>query len=151
MILTDEEKQALLKEWDSNILLDLIEGVESTVLEKLRQQEPVAWAAFDDNGNIRIWSSASETMRKLAADEGMELAPQYAAPVPAAVPDDVAKNAARWNAMSTLMFLGNLEITQDDEGGYSISIDPAENIIGVTWKGCTPEEAIDAAMQKGGE
>lgn len=41
MILTEEEKQALLKEWGSNILLDLIEDVEAAVLEKLRQQEPV--------------------------------------------------------------------------------------------------------------
>ena len=36
---------------------------------------PLAWAVFADNGNIRIWSSASEPVRKLAAENGMRLIP----------------------------------------------------------------------------
>lgn len=41
---------------------------------------PVAWAVFADNGNIRIWSSASEPVRKLAEETGMKLVPLYAIP-----------------------------------------------------------------------
>lgn len=36
---------------------------------------PLAWAVFADNGNIRIWSSASEPVRKLAEENGMRLIP----------------------------------------------------------------------------
>ena len=100
MILTDEDVKALKLEVygphkcavEVDVLRTvLVKMTEAVLLEKLRQQEPVAWAAFADNGNIRIWTSASETMRKLAADNSMELPPLYAAPVPAAVPDDVVK------------------------------------------------------------
>lgn len=41
---------------------------------------PVAWAVFSDNGNIRIWSSDREPVRKLAEAEGMKLVPLYAIP-----------------------------------------------------------------------
>lgn len=41
---------------------------------------PVAWAVFAANGNIRIWSSASEPVRKLAEAEGMNLVPLYTIP-----------------------------------------------------------------------
>lgn len=41
---------------------------------------PVAWAVFADNGNIRIWSSASEPVRKLAEAEGLKLVPLYVIP-----------------------------------------------------------------------
>lgn len=44
------------------------------------QGVPVAWAAFEGNGNIRIWTSAPENVRKLAEAVGMELTPLYAAP-----------------------------------------------------------------------
>lgn len=37
--------------------------------------EVVAWAAFADNGNIRVWTSASEDVRELAESVGMELVP----------------------------------------------------------------------------
>lgn len=39
---------------------------------------PVAWAVFADNGNIRIWSSVNEPVRKLAEEQGMKLTPLYA-------------------------------------------------------------------------
>lgn len=51
-----------------------------TQLARQCQGEPVAWAAFADNGNIRIWTSAPENVRKLADSVGMELTPLYAAP-----------------------------------------------------------------------
>jgi len=60
--------------------------------------------------------------------------------------ESLERDAARWRTMSSLMFLGEVELTQNDEGGYSISIDPVETIIGKTWDGDSPEEAIDAAM-----
>lgn len=57
-------------------------------------------------------------------------------------------DAERWQAMSALMFICNLELKQDEDGGYSISVDPVENIIGKTFTGDTPEEAIDKARGK---
>ena len=56
------------------------------------------------------------------------------------------KDAARWCSIHALMFIGNVELSQCEDGGYSISIDPVENIIGKTWVGDTPEDAIDAAI-----
>lgn len=38
---------------------------------------PLAWAAFTPNGNIRIWTSAPDDVRKLAEQAGMELTPLY--------------------------------------------------------------------------
>lgn len=63
------------------------------------------------------------------------------------------KDAERWSKIAALMFIGNVELTQDDDGGYSISVDPVENIAAQSWSGGTPEEAIDAAPDalKGGE
>ena len=58
-------------------------------------------------------------------------------------------DAERWRTLSALMFLGNVECTQDADGGYRIELDPAENMLGVSWEGNSPEEAIDAAMAKG--
>ena len=57
---------------------------------------PVAWAVFADNGNIRIWSSASEPVRKLAEAEGMKLVPLYAIPdgfalVPIELPKEITR------------------------------------------------------------
>lgn len=42
------------------------------------QQDPVAYALFASNGNIRIWSTDSEPVRKLAEAEGLTLVPLYA-------------------------------------------------------------------------
>ena len=58
-------------------------------------------------------------------------------------------DAERWRMLSALMFLGNVECTQDADGGYRIELDPAENMLGVSWEGNSPEEAIDAAMIAG--
>ena len=53
-------------------------------------------------------------------------------------------DAERWQKISTLMFIGNVELNQDEDGGYSISVDPVENIVAQSWSGDSPEEAIDA-------
>lgn len=42
-----------------------------------RRVGPRAWAAFTPDGNIRIWTSAPEDVRKLAERVGMELTPLY--------------------------------------------------------------------------
>ena len=61
--------------------------------------------------------------------------------------ESLRKDAERWAAMSALMFLGDIECTQDD--GYTICVEPVENIVGKCWNGDTPEEAIDDAMAQG--
>ena len=63
--------------------------------------------------------------------------------------ESLKRDAERWRTMSALMFLGNVECTQDADGGYRIELDPAENMLGVSWEGNSPEEAIDDAMAKG--
>ena len=63
--------------------------------------------------------------------------------------DELRRDAERWRTLSALMFLGNVECTQDADGGYRIELDPAENMLGVSWEGNSPEEAIDAAMAQG--
>lgn len=45
--------------------------------------KPVAWALFAPNGNIRMWSTDSEAVRKVAAAEGWPLTPLYPGPVAA--------------------------------------------------------------------
>lgn len=66
-----------------------------------------------------------------------------AAPQPEPVDADLRRDAERWRKMATLMFIGNVELNQDEDGGYSISVDPVENILGKTWCGNSPDEAID--------
>ena len=39
--------------------------------------EPVAWAVFAENGNIRIWSPTSEAVEKMAEREGLTVIPLY--------------------------------------------------------------------------
>lgn len=44
--------------------------------------EPVAWAHFAKNGNIRIWTSAAKEAVRIAKENGIELIPLYTAPQP---------------------------------------------------------------------
>lgn len=44
--------------------------------------EPVAYALFAKNGNIRVWTSAPREVQRLAAEEGLELSPIYTHPSP---------------------------------------------------------------------
>ena len=64
-----------------------------------------------------------------------------------------ALNAARWEKIETLMILGDVELNQEEDGGYRIFIDPVENYKATSWYGDTPEQAIDAALAsvQGGE
>lgn len=60
--------------------------------------------------------------------------------------DAAMKDAERWRTIELLMFLGNVELNQDEDGGYSIGLDPVEKIVAQRWEGDSPEEAIDAAI-----
>ena len=42
--------------------------------------KPVAWAIFAENGNIRIWSPANESIEKMAERDGLTVTPLYALP-----------------------------------------------------------------------
>jgi len=42
--------------------------------------KPVAWAVFADNGNVRLWSTDCEALRKFATDNGLCLTPLYTHP-----------------------------------------------------------------------
>ena len=44
-------------------------------------QEPVAYAIFAENGNIRIWSTESQHVKRIAQEKGLSLVTLYAAPV----------------------------------------------------------------------
>jgi hypothetical protein len=56
------------------------------VADSPQTSRPVAWALFAPNGNIRMWSTDSEAVRKVAAAEGWPLTPLYAGPAPAEQP-----------------------------------------------------------------
>lgn len=45
------------------------------------EQEPVAYAIFAENGNIRLWSTESQHVKRIAQEKGLSLVPLYAAPV----------------------------------------------------------------------
>jgi len=48
-------------------------------------QEPVAWAVFADNGNIRIWSTIAEEVRTITKTQGLKISPLYTTPPAAPV------------------------------------------------------------------
>lgn len=50
-------------------------------------QEPVAYAIFAENGNIRLWATEPQHVKRIAAEQGLSLVKLYAAPqaAPAAV------------------------------------------------------------------
>jgi hypothetical protein len=45
------------------------------------EQKPVAYAIFAENGNIRLWSTESQHVKRIAQEKGLSLVPLYAAPV----------------------------------------------------------------------
>lgn len=61
------------------------------------------------------------------------------------------KDASRWRAIETLMILGDVELKQDGDGGYSIYVEPVENIVSQGWEGDTPEQVADAVVAKLGD
>lgn len=54
--------------------------------------------------------------------------------------------AARWDAVETLMILGDVELTQAEDGGYRIFVEPVENILPTAWDGNTPDEVADKVI-----
>jgi hypothetical protein len=56
-----------------------------------RTVRPCAWAAFTPEGNIRVWTSAPEEVRKLAERVGFELTPLYGPDAMAAERERCAK------------------------------------------------------------
>ncbi len=55
-------------------------ATENAAIQPAGEAKAVAWAAFADNGNIRIWTSVADDVRKLAESNGLELVPLYATP-----------------------------------------------------------------------
>lgn len=60
--------------------------------------------------------------------------------------DALRVNAARWDAIETLMIIGDVELTQAEDGGYCIAVEPVENILATAWGGDTPEQAADMVV-----
>jgi predicted RNase H-like HicB family nuclease len=56
------------------------------------------------------------------------------------------KISERWDLIETLMYIGDVELRQDEDGGYSVSVEPVENILAQRWTGNSPEEVIDSAI-----
>ena len=52
-------------------------------LTEIAATEPVAWVRYAENGNIRIWTSASDHSVKLAKETGEPLTPLFTRPMPA--------------------------------------------------------------------
>lgn len=44
------------------------------------EQKPVAYAIFAENGNIRLWSTEPQHVKRIAQEKGLSLVPLYAAP-----------------------------------------------------------------------
>lgn len=61
--------------------------------------EPVAWAHFAKNGNIRIWTSAANEAVRIAKENGIDLMPLYPAPQP----DRVAELTAEVERLRNLL------------------------------------------------
>lgn len=86
--------------------------------------EPVAWAGFAENGNIRIWTCAPENVEELGKCVGMNLKPLYLT-APAVQAEDV-RNQAQWISVDderkpeerkpVLLFVRTLTRGEDDEG-----------------------------------
>lgn len=66
---------------DENGVKDLETFAQLVIAEYVKGLVPVAWSAFAENGNIRIWTSAPDDVLKLAKQVGIDLAPLYALPI----------------------------------------------------------------------
>lgn len=72
-----------------------------------RRGEPVAWAAFADNGNIRIWTAKKGEAKRLSEQVGQTLRPLYAAPQPAVQSEaEVVETCRAMGANSFAEFFG---------------------------------------------
>lgn len=127
-ILTNEEKHELLKGFGSNILLDLIEATEAAVLEKLKQQKPVEFWLCKSCG---YYYNGPVTSCDCMASDAPEMVQLYTTPIPAAVLEDMVKDAERYRWLRHAM---------------PHQVRAINNLEEYEW-----DEAIDAAMLKGGE
>ena len=82
----------------ARIGMDALLGIDSTpklqrfatlLLERFGQtvvqQEPVAYAIFAENGNIRIWATEPQHVKRIAEEKGLSLVELYTHPAPAEV------------------------------------------------------------------
>jgi hypothetical protein len=95
--------------------------------------QPVAWALFAPNGNIRMWSINSEAVHKVAADEGWPLTPLYAAPPTA---DFEFSHAAMDDLCKRMIELGRQQVAEPAASawwalamGAAASIEDAANCL----------------------
>ena len=133
-ILTDEEKKALYDRSDLQPYYwldgkDFADMIESAVLSKLAEQagEPVACAIFAENGNIRIWSSVSEPVRKLAEAEGLNLVRLYTESQLAAAQQRTAEACAK-------VCESNHDKACYDQGNYPDGYDLGKAIRNGEWR-----------------
>lgn len=61
-----------------------------------RRVMPRAWAVFAPNGNVRVWSTDSGPVRKLAEEEGLPLVPLYELDEMSPEFTDTARAALLW-------------------------------------------------------
>lgn len=60
--------------------------------------------------------------------------------------EQLRASAARWDAIETLMILGDVVLKQAENGGYSICVEPVENIMATGWDGDTPDQVADKVV-----
>lgn len=121
---------------DSDVLGVQIKRAAATIRQ--REREAVAYVDHDFLDDHIVACDATKERR---ADNDLAL---YAAQPPAAV-DAVLKDAARWRKIETLWFLGDVELSTDENGQFLINIDPAEHAA-QGWSGIDQGAAIDAAL-----
>lgn len=65
---------------------DFILMIEQAVQAKLAEKGPVAYAAFSDNGNIRIWAGVKAAAEGIPEAGEIKFQPLYAQPMPSPLP-----------------------------------------------------------------
>lgn len=88
----------------------------------------------------------SPTDSTLWANQELEMRRKYPEKTAEGIEADLKKKAARWDAIETLMMIGNVELNHAPDGGYDIVVEPAENIEAHSWSGNTPDEVADRVV-----
>lgn len=90
-------------------------GVAEMVLRDGEKQEPVAWALYAANGNVRIWWLNYEQACGWARNNDIdqrEIVPLYAAPQPASVSaapsGEVERDAKHWRTFTRVLRTGHI-------------------------------------------
>lgn len=94
-------------------------------------QEPVAWADFADNGNIRLWTKTSEQLRaQLETDAGRKMQPLYASPAPTVKHVEGLKAAIRAAKLALFLMRKRGVIPNASwESGFNRDLEIAENAL----------------------